>query len=499
MKLALSTAAVILTAILLSAEQNDLVSLWPQGKKEDAIALLQKEVAAHPGAVEPNVRLVDALLHSERFDEADDVIKAALAANTQAPDLHRVHGDLLFREGHIIEADSEYKSAFRADKKNARALYGIARTFRVAGLRAKAVGLLRAAHELDPADTVIGSAFDALDNSVAKWERLLQNPEVAADPERKRHAETSLALAKLLNGGHEFELTSPYRHYQLPYRVLYDGKRPTGIGMTISINGAKSELRVDTGAGGVTVSSGFAAKAGIQRVGSAKMTGVGNQGDVDIWIGYAEHMQIGDVEFKNVFVEVREKGSVDDSGGLLGTDIFDRFLVKLNFYEGRVDLDPLPGPAWDGFTPIDRYDGPEVKDFTQIFQVHHNLLIPTLVSDKQKSEQTNCLFLVDTGAGLNQISTTLAPSVAKLHNAEHMVVKGVSGKVKMLYQADQVYLQFASFRQKNLDLTSFDLSPISRGAGLEVSGILGLPVLSMFHSLTIDYRDARINFEYKPL
>jgi hypothetical protein len=498
MRFALSTAAVILTALLVLAGEIDVASLLRQGKKDEAIALLRQEIAAHPDAVEPNVRLVEVLLHSESFDEADDAIKAALAANGQASDLHRVHGDLLFREGHIFGADAEYKAAFHADKKNALALYGIARTFRVAGLRGKAAGLLRAAHELDPSHEVIGSAFDAVDSSVAKWEKVLQNPDVIADAERKRHAEMGLAEAKLLKGGHEFELVSPYQHYQLPYRVLYNGKQPTGVGMTIVVNGVKSELRVDTGAGGVTVSSGFAAKAGIQRIGSVKIGGIGNDGAVDSWVGYAERMQIGDIEFKNIFVEVREKGSVDDSGGLLGTDIFARFLVKFNFYAGRIELDTLPGPAWDGFTPVDRYDGPEVKEFTQIFQVHHDLLIPTLVSDKQKSEQTNCLFLIDTGSELNQISTNLAPTVAKLHNADRIVVKGVSGKVKMLYQADQVYLQFASFRQKNLDLTSFDLSHISRGAGLEVSGILGLPVLSMFQSFTIDYRDARINFDYKP-
>jgi ribosomal protein S10 len=68
----------------------------------------------------------------------------------------------------------------------------------------------------------------------------------------------------------------------------------------------------------------------------------------------------------------------------------------------------------------------------------------------------------------------------------------------MLYQADRVVLQFASFRQTNLDLISLDLSRNSEHLGIEVSGTLGLPVLSMFQSVTIDYRDARINFDYKP-
>ena len=396
-----------------------------------AAAILIAAAGAGATDPDPNVRLVETLLHQERFDEADEAIHTALAADGQASDLHRVHGDLLLREGHIGDADAEYKAAFKLDKQNPRALYGIARVFRLAGLRAKAEGLIRAAHALAPQDSEIGGAFYTLDKSglsaIERWQSAVENSSFMADPDRKRHAETQLAKAKLLNGKPEFELASPYRHYELPDRVLYNGKRPTGVGLTIAINGVKSELRLDTGAGGVTVSSGFAARAGVQRIGSSRLSGVGNKGDVETWVGYAETMQIGEVEFKNIIVTVKEKGSVDDSGGLLGTDIFKRFLVKLNFSKGRVNLDPLPGPAWDGITPVDRYEGPELNGFTQIFQVQHMLLIPTLVSEKQKSGQTGCLFLVDTGASINNISTGLAPSVTKLRNNNFATVRGVIG------------------------------------------------------------------------
>jgi cytochrome c-type biogenesis protein CcmH/NrfG len=478
-----------------------------QPKPEDEIALLKSQIARNPDAAAPHLQLVQIYLRTERFEEADSAVKAALQANGQNSELHRVAGDLLFREGHVAEADAEYKSAFRLDKQNPRAIYGISRTFRAVGLRAKAANLVRAAHGLAPGDAEIEAAFLALDpygpEAVARWQKLLADPDASADIPRKHHfktelVETELAKAKLLKGRQPLEFSSPYQRYQLPYRVLYDGKRPTGIGMTITINGVKSELRVDTGAGGVTVSSGFAAKAGIERIGSSQIGGIGNKGAVGAWIGYAESMQVGGVDFRNVLVDVKEKGSVDDSGGLLGTDIFRRFLVKLNFHEGMVDLDPLPGPAWDGYAPVDRYDGPEVKGFSQIFQLQHMLLIPTLVSEKQKSEQTHCLFMVDTGADFNNISTNLAPSVTKIHNDNNLEVTGVSGKVKMVYQADKVVLQFAKFRQTNLDLTSLDLADTSRWLGMEVSGTLGLPVLSLFRSIVIDYRDEGILFDFNP-
>jgi Flp pilus assembly protein TadD/predicted aspartyl protease len=485
MPLSLRATAVMLAAVFLLGGDTD-------------VAGLKKDIAAHPEAVEPNVRLVDLLLHEERFDEADEAVQTALKANAQASDLHRIHGDLLFREGHVPEADAEYKAAFHLDKQNPRALYGIARTFRIAGLNGKAASLIRAAHELAPTDPVISSAYFSLDNSVGRWERMALDPAVTTDPAAKSFVQTELAKAKVLNGRHEFELASPYQPYQLPYRVLYNGKRATGMGLTIVIKGVKSELLVDTGAGGLLVSSSFAAKAGIQRIGGSKIGGLGNAGDADAWVGYADSMRVGNIEFRNIIVKVKEKGSVGESDGLIGTDIFKRFLVDVNIYQGRIDLDPLPGPAWDGFTPVDRYEGRELAQFTQIFEAGHLLLIPTLVSEKLQSEQTNCLFLIDTGAEFNDISTNLAPGVTKVRSNHSMAVSGVSGRVKMVYQADRVVLQFGSFRQTNLGLTSLDETRPSRAAGLEVSGTLGLPVLSMFQSFTIDYRDAKINFDYKP-
>ena len=59
-----------------------------------------------------------------------------------------------------------------------------------------------------------------------------------------------------------------------------------------------------------------------------------------------------------------------------------------------------------------------------------------------------------------------------------------------------MFVQFAGFRQKSPGVTSVDMWPQSRNIGTEVSGFLGLPVLSLF-TLTIDYRDGVVNFDRK--
>lgn len=143
-----------------------------------------------------------------------------------------------------------------------------------------------------------------------------------------------------------------------------------------------------------------------------------------------------------------------------------------------------------------RYEGPELVGFSQMLIVHHYLLIPTLIGESAKAEQTQGLFLLDTGSQLNMVSTNLAPEITKVHGSLDRV-RGISGRVKNVYEADKIVLQFATFRQLNLDLTSFDLAGFSRGAGMEFSGIMGLPLIGMFASVTLDYRDGCVKFDYK--
>ena len=146
----------------------------------------------------------------------------------------------------------------------------------------------------------------------------------------------------------------------------------------------------------------------MQRLADVDLGGIGNAGTKDGWLGFAEHIQIGNLEFRNCIVRVTEKGTVGEAGGLLGTDVFQRFMIKLDFFNKRIDLDPLPGPAWDGHTPVDRYTGPEVSDFAQFYRIAHYILLPTRISNGPP-----VLFMIDTGAGLNSISTNAAPNITQ--------------------------------------------------------------------------------------
>ncbi|HVN05923.1 MAG TPA: aspartyl protease family protein [Bryobacteraceae bacterium] len=478
-------------------------SLLQSGHTDEAIQLMRAEIATDPDALAAGVLLTETLLKQERFDEADDAIAAALARHPSDAKLNRVLGDLRYREGLIFDADKAYKIAVKADKNYARAYYGISRVFETSCLRKHAAAVLQLAHAMDPQDSVIAAAFYStryrLPKVIATMEEQLAEFKSAPNPDAAaiRSLETLIAEGKALGGNPECAVASAAPQYRIRLGGLHNGKSITGGGLPVQINGQKTEIRFDTGAHGFLLSSHFAQRAGVQRLGDTEISGIGNGPAVKGWVGYAPDIYVGDLELKNCIVEVPDKGSVDDSGGLIGSDVFKQFLVKIAFRNIELELDPLPGPAWDGHTPVDRYEGPELAGYSQILIVRHHLLIPSLVSESKKKEQTRGLFLFDTGAGMNMISTNLAPEITKVHNSSD-VVRGVSGKVKTVYEANQIVLQFDSFRQSMLDLISFDLSNISRSAGTEVSGIMGLPLIGLFQSVTLDYRDGRIKFEYKP-
>jgi tetratricopeptide (TPR) repeat protein len=473
------------------------------GHTDAAVEILQQQIAKDPAAVPASILLTEILLNAERFDEADQSAESALARNKSEAGLERVLGDLRFREGRVFDAEKAYKAAIKLDAHNARAIYGISRVFDATSFNKRAAEMLQVAHAIDPRDPVIAIAFDEGTPSspalLARREAELAALRAAPGGEpgaRQLALERWIAVAKALDGKPEFEAAAPDRAYRLPLGRLMDGRRMTGGSLPIKINGAKADLRFDTGAGGIILSSRLAERAGVQRLAEAQISGIGNGPAVKGWIGFIPAIQIGDLRLENCVVSVPEKGSTDDSGGLIGSDVFRRFLVKINFAGQSLDLVPLPGPAWDGQSLTNRYEGPELAGFTQMLRVHHYLLIPTLISETTKAEQTQGLFLLDTGAGLSMISTNLAPAVTKVSDSGQKV-RGISGRVKNVYEADKIVLQFATFQQLNLGLTSFDLTGFSRGAGLEVSGIMGRPLIALFASVTLDYRDGCVKFDYK--
>ncbi|MBO0799358.1 MAG: aspartyl protease family protein, partial [Blastocatellia bacterium] len=285
-------------------------------------------------------------------------------------------------------------------------------------------------------------------------------------------------------------------------KLLIDPTHIRGYGLRVNLNGASSKLLLDTGASGILVNRKIAEKAGIQPVLEQKVRGVGDKGPASGYLGYADSIKIGDLEFKDCYVKVIDKNTIGEDG-LIGADIFSLFLVDIDFPNSKFRLSPLPPRPEESATPValesrspgfqkfyDPYVAPEMKSFTPVFRFGHSLLIYTRLNDLPAK-----LFLIDTGSFSNTISSAAAREVTKVSSDPNSRVKGLNGSVTNVFRADELTLQFGNLRQKNLDIVAFDTKAISDATGTEVSGILGFAMLRMLR-IRIDYRDGLVDFEY---
>ena len=287
--------------------------------------------------------------------------------------------------------------------------------------------------------------------------------------------------------------------------LLIDPRHLRGYGLNVSVNGKSSRLLLDTGAGGIIINKRLAEKAGIKQLSTIKFGGIGDAGLRSGYIGYADSIKVGELEFRNCLVEVSEKRFLVDEDGLIGANVFSRYLVTIDFLWHKLKLEQLPKRTGEqeetasldvddedeNAEPHDRYIAPEMQGYTKVLRFGHDLLIPTWIG----SDPTPKLFLIDTGAVTNNMSLSAARGVTGVHHDALTEVRGVSGEVKKVYSADKAKIHFSHFEQENQDILTIDMSSISKHTGTEVSGILGFTTLRLFN-IKIDYRDGLVDFIY---
>jgi hypothetical protein len=388
--------------------------------------------------------------------------------------------------------------------------------------------LIDKAHELDPQDPDVQRYWlrtRSRQEQIKYLEEEISQEQDDKD-ERRRWLQNSLDFLKSPYRGN-CRLAGNVTSTETPLvRLFIDANRPRGFGLAVSVDGAKSNLMIDSGASGILINQKLADKAGISRVADTQIGGIGDQPSQPGYLGIAKSLKVGELEFLNCPVEVIGSRSVLGDDGLIGADVFEDFLVEIDVPGGKLHLSELPrrpdekivplslnadkedhqsndepqppgqssattsGPAVPNETgPQDRYIAPEMKSYTRVFRFGHDLLIPTRIGDIPPK-----LFLIDTGSYSSHISQDAAREITRVHGEAFDTVKGLSGEVKKVYEAETVIFQFGRIRQRERNVNTFDLSKLSQGIGTEMSGILGFANLQ-FLDIKIDYRDGLVNFE----
>jgi len=460
------------------------------------IALALAASALSGASVEDTLALARKALVNEGVATAWKLSQKAVAAAPQSAAAHELSGEVLFRRGEFASAESEFKLASKLDPNLASAWWGLARIAECTSMNKTAAKYLERAHSIDPKDPRIFHDWAMRlpgQEHIAALEKYAAMVDPSRDEKELEDLRQHIQFDKALHGRSLMVLASPYEKTEIPLVNLINGATHTAYyGLEINLGSAKLRLVLDTGASGILIPSWAAARAGVAQLAGASFGGFGDNPKPSAgYRGIVDRVRIGNVEFRDALIGVSNQNSIGTADGLIGTNVFSQFLVTMDFTAGKLRLEPLPGYHAGDNELHDRMALPQFEHFAQVFRFGHLLLLPTRVSDSRE-----VLFVLDTGADRTLLSYGMAGEVSKVNRDDQMHLQGISGKVVDLYKTGNLFLQFAGFRQKSPGMTAVDMWPQSRNIGTEVSGFLGLPVLSLF-TLTIDYRDGLVNFDRK--
>lgn len=468
-------------------------SLINSGKFKEAAASFRQIISNHNSSgeqlsAEAYAGLVRSLLKLDDVGGAEEASSEGMRVFPESAVMQAATADVRFREGAIPEAGQLYQSALNIDANNARAWLGMGRVDSMLSRGSKAKEQFARAHQLDPTDGdalyywALGQPYPENVNGLEK-----HHAEFRDDPERERHELEYIVFLKALGGRKVWLLAHEVSRSEINLQPvisrLQDG--PRAYALAVHLNGrSTANVMLDTGASGLTISRKTAEKAGAKKLSEHSLEGVGSGGAAAGYEAWLDKVSIGDFEFHDCHVHVSPNMS-SDYDGLIGTDVFEQYLVTIDFPARKLRLARTTSSPEDPSTPS------EGGDPLQFYRIGHILLMPTSVGDTAHG-----LFAIDSGASANSISPVIARQVSTVRDSR-VPVNGMSGRVSNVYSADQTTLQFGRFRQTHEDIVTFDVHGLSKDLGVEVSGFIGFPTLKKMKVL-IDYRNGRVDFEYKP-
>jgi tetratricopeptide (TPR) repeat protein len=450
-------------------------------------------------------------LRLHKVADAETAARKSVELEPNLPTGHSALGEVYFRQGKFPDAEREFLVPLKAGITDPRAYLGEARLSWASSYYKHAKHLIDKAHALDPRDPDIAEYWM---DTLSRAERIKFLQEWLASDQKKDESERlgmqaylSVLLDREARPAAACRLATKVTATELPLEsLMIDAQKFRGFGLKVNVNGNPSRLLLDTGASGILLNSAVAERIGLRKIVDRKIGGIGSQGAASGYVAYADSIQIGELQFEGCYIEVVDRKRSMNEDGYIGTDVFENYLVDINFPDRKFKLTELPKPPETGESPAgltldsdapkglhDRYIAPEMQSYEKFYRFGHDILLPTMVNTTANSR----LFLVDTGGYDVQLASDFARQVTKVHSDEFTTLKGISGTVSYVYRADTVKLAFGRFMLKADDVVAFDLSSISNNTGTEVSGILGFSLLYQL-DMKIDYRDGLIGFQYDP-
>ena len=417
------------------------------------------------------------LLKANRVEAALLEIRNGLTLTPGDSRLLAVLGDTLFRQSDFDGSEDAYKEALRADDRNARASWGLGRLASLRSQNAEAKKRFAQAFQMDPRDPdIIFSYADCVPDPEAHA-TLLRNFLALSDPgdtKRREHVAAQLAMAERV-GKRQTKFVSGLEsyHFRLANLVLSVDKMQ-GLLVTARINGGKPlRLLLDSGAEGIYLNSREARKLDLESLGEARIAGLGQTGVVSGQVALARTLSIDAFQIENAILHVMDLVWLSEADGVIGTDVFQDFLVRIDAQKRTMDLVP--------------YSAQNSASGTRVYRVGHYLLVEGSVNDRSRG-----YFMVDTGASSTVIAPRAATSILPDTFGQEVNLRDARGPVRGGVAAP-ASLSFAGHELWDGQAIALDLADFSKQAGVEILGVLGFPALRQ-SPFTINYRDGWVDF-----
>jgi predicted aspartyl protease/Tfp pilus assembly protein PilF len=523
-------ALAVSCAVVAARTPSDADEAFLHSDYDRAATLYQEQLQQKPDDSDLTVRLAQVFLRQQKVKEAEDVVQKALAQNPKSAALLTALGDVQYREGTPWLAGASAEAAMKVDPCYPQLRLLNAQLMRLSSLYASAAQEISTAHALAPHDPQIRRRWlDTLPlkDRITELEAYLSTGN-GDDPEtiQSLHFYLDYLKRQIIEPHKSCRLVSDTETATVPFAAMMrDGAHIRAFGLDVKFNNHNARLEIDTGASGLVISRSVAEHAGLKQFSQMNMGGIGSDGRKSGYTAFADDIKIGSLEFRDCAVAVIDQRNVVDSDGLIGMDVFSHFLITLDYPMRKLLLAPLPArpddiaplkPTLQTTTstddedppvtpnsetpssgakvvprgPRNRYIAPEMKDWTRIYRIGHNLLIPTSLNNTQPR-----MFILDTGAFTTSITPEVAREVTKVYADDRISVHGISGKVDKVYSADNITFKFANVAQKIPDVVAFATPAVSKSLNMEVSGFIGFTALGQM-TIGIDYRDGLMKFAY---
>jgi len=431
-----------------------------------------------------------------RAGDVQRALKEAVRARelfADSPELDVLLGDICYRRADFEAAARYYTRATQSDPACAQAHLGLGRIDQVQCRRRSARRNFAKAYSLNPDDPEVVRAYAGAATTRRDEIALLRRYLNVGRGEPRQLLESAVSRIEIDQRLGARELTmldGPYAQYRLavtPWRPT--GGFASGVLLKVSVNDSRPlRLAFDTGASGIYMSAKAAAKLGLENLSEAAIGGLAGAGLVKGRLALARTVRIGDLLFRNCPIHLMEEPAVPFADGVIGVGLFERFLLRLDARRGTLDLLPYPEAPEEesGDRPWNNWDRtvpPGMESFVPLCRVGHLALIPTRINGVSAG-----YFLLDTGAAYSSLSKEVtevaAPAAETSRIALAAVGRGLAGSSLL----GAVRFQFAGRELADGAVAAFDFRPISNLHGVEISGLIGYPLLSR-SAVTINYRD----------